>query len=98
MVRAMLLAALLFLVGAQIAVADDSERSEGIITAVHQNDFVLASDGRQIVVDVSALGGVTAAIAPGQAIAVIGSMAPDSHKFAARRLEPQPRARDRHPR
>ena len=87
MARAMLLAALLFLVGAQIALADDSERIEGIITTVHQNDFVLASDGKQIVVDVSALGGVTAAIAPGQAIAVIGSMAPDNHKFVAKRLE-----------
>jgi hypothetical protein len=87
MVRAMLLGALLFLVGARIVVADDSERIEGIITAVHQNDFVLASDGRLIVVDVSLLGGVTAAFAPGQAIAVIGSMTPDSHKFVAKRLE-----------
>jgi hypothetical protein len=87
MAKTMLLAALLFLVDTEIVMADDSDRIEGIITAVHQNDFVLASDGRLIVVDVSALGGVTAAIAPGQAIAVIGSMAPDGHRFVARRLE-----------
>ncbi len=86
--RRALFAALCFLIAAGIAMADDSERIEGIITAVHQNDFVLDSDGRQIVVDMSSLGGVTAAITQGQAIAVIGGMAPDGQKFIARRLEP----------
>jgi len=80
-------AALCFLIAAGIAMADDSERIEGIIMAVHQNDFVLDSDGRQIVVDMSSLGGVTAAITQGQAIAVIGGT-PDGQKFIARRLEP----------
>ncbi len=83
----MLLTALLFLVAAGMAVADDSERIEGIITAVHQNDFVLDSDGTQIVVDMSSLGGVTAAITQGQPIAVIGRMAPGGRSFIARRLE-----------
>jgi len=83
----MFLTALVFLVAAGIATADDSERIEGIITAVHQNDFVLDSAGRQIVVDMSSLGGVTAAIAQGQAIAVIGRMTPDGQKFIAGRLE-----------
>jgi len=83
----MFLTALVFLVAAGIATADDSERIEGIITAVHQNDFVLDSAGRKIVVDMSSLGGVTAAIAQGQAIAVIGRMTPDGQKFIAGRLE-----------
>jgi len=83
----MFLTALVFLVAAGIATADDSERIEGIITAVHQNDFVLDSAGRKIVVDMSSLGGITAAIAEGQAIAVIGKMAPDGQKFIAGRLE-----------
>jgi len=83
----MFLTALVFLVVAGIATADDSERIEGIITAVHQNDFVLDSAGRKIVVDMSSLGGVTAAIAQGQAIAVIGRMTPDGQKFIAGRLE-----------
>ena len=86
-VRRMFLTALVFLVAAGIATADDSERIEGIITAVHQNDFVLDSAGRKIVVDMSSLGGITAAIAEGQAIAVIGKMAPDGQKFIAGRLE-----------
>ena len=86
-VRRMFLTALVFLVAAGIAAGDDSERIEGIITAVHQNDFVLDSAGRKIVVDMSSLGGVTAAIAQGQAIAVIGRMAPDGQKFIAGRLE-----------
>ena len=83
----MFLTALVFLVAAGIAAGDDSERIEGIITAVHQNDFVLDSAGRKIVVDMSSLGGVTAAIAQGQAIAVIGRMTPDGQKFIAGRLE-----------
>jgi len=80
-----LLVALLLV--ATSATAADSQRIEGLITAVHRNDFVLSSDGRQIVVDVSALGGVTAAIAEGQRIAVIGTMAPGGQTFRAIRLE-----------
>lgn len=83
----MLLAALLLIATGSAVAAEDSQRIEGLITAVHRNDFVLSSDGRQIVVDVSALGGVTAAIAEGQRIAVIGTMAPGSQTFHAIRLE-----------
>jgi hypothetical protein len=75
------------LVIATSAVAEDTQRIEGLITAVHHNDFVLNSEGRQIVVDVSSLGGVTAAIAQGQRIAVIGTMAPGGQTFHASRLE-----------
>ncbi len=89
----MFVTALLFLVAAGITVADDSERIEGIVTAVHQNDFVLDSDGRQIVVDMSSLGGVTVAITQGQPIAVIGRMAPGGRSFIARRLESASRGR-----
>jgi len=54
---------------------------------VHPNDFVLSRAGRQIVVDVSAIGGVTAAIAQGQRLAAIGTMAPGGQKYIAIRLE-----------
>ena len=74
-------------VAAGIAVADDTERIEGVVIAVHQNDFVLDRDGRQVVVDMSALSGVTAAITERQPVAVIGSMAPDGQRFTAHRLE-----------
>lgn len=70
-----------------VVVADDTVRIEGIIVAVHQNDFVLESNGQHIVVDMSLLGGITAAIVQGQAIAVIGTMASDGKTLSARRLE-----------
>jgi len=82
----MLLAALLLVAAGSAAAADDSRRIEGLIAAVHRNDFVLISDGRQIVVDVSELGGVTAAIAQGQRIAVIGTMSPGGQTSHAIRL------------
>jgi hypothetical protein len=87
MVRLTLAAALLFAVAIAAAAADDTERIEGIIIAVHQNDFVLGRDGRQVIVDMSALGGITAAIAEGQPVAVIGRMAPGGQRFIAQRLE-----------
>ena len=87
MVGRVLVAALFCLVASSIAVADDSERIEGVVTAVHRNDFVLDRDGRQIVVDMSSLGGVTAAIAQGQRVAVIGRTAPGGRTFIAARLE-----------
>jgi hypothetical protein len=87
MVRLTLAAALLFAVAAGIAVADDTERIEGVVIAVHPNDFVLDGTGRLVVVDMSALGGVTAAIAVRQPVAVIGKMAPDGQRFIAHRLE-----------
>jgi hypothetical protein len=83
----MLLAALLLVVSSSATAAEDSQRIEELITAVRRNDFVLSSDGRQIVVYVSSLGGVTAAIAHGQRIAVIGTMAHGGQTFHAIRLE-----------
>lgn len=88
--RRILAATVFLLVAAGAALADDDARIEGVVTAVHQNDFVLSRNGRQIVVDMSPLGGVTAAIAQGQPVAVIGRMAPDGQRFIARRLEPSP--------
>src|SRR5207237_7183943 len=67
-VRRMFLTALVFLVAAGIATADDSERIEGIITACHQNDFVLDSAGRKIGVEMSSLEAIIGGIAKGQAI------------------------------
>ena len=83
----MLLAALILVATGSAAAAEDNQRIEGLITAVHRNDFVLSSDGRQIIVDVSSLGGVTAAIAQGQRIAVIGTMEPGAQTIHAIRLE-----------
>jgi hypothetical protein len=85
--RRVLVAALLLVATSAVAAAEDSQRIEGVITAVHRNDFVLSSDGRRVVVDVSSLGGVTAAIAEGQRIAVIGTMAPGGQTIHAIRLE-----------
>ncbi len=87
MLRFMLAAALLFSVAAGLAVAEETERIEGVVIAVHQNDFVLDGDGRRVIVDMSALGGVTAAIAERQPVAVIGKRAPDGQRFIAQRLE-----------
>ena len=85
--RLLLLAGLLLVATSGLMAANDSERIEGEITAVHRNDFVLSTDGGPIVVDMSDLGGVTAAIAAGQRIAVIGAMAPGGQTFHAIRLE-----------
>ena len=83
----MLLAALLLVATSSATAAEDRQRIEGLIVAVHHNDFVLSSDGRHIVVDVSSLGGLTAAIAQGHRIAVIGTMAPGGQTIHAIRLE-----------
>ena len=85
--RRLVLPALLLVATSGFMAADDSERIEGVITAVHPNDFVLNTDRGPIVVDMSDLGGVTAAIAAGQRIAVIGAMAPGGETFHAIRLE-----------
>ena len=87
----MLLAVFLLLFASGSVTGGDAERVEGVVTVVHQNDFVLEHDGRRIVVDVTSLGGVTAAIAEGQPVAVFGSMAPDGPTFIAIRLAPTPR-------
>jgi hypothetical protein len=87
MKRRMLFATLLLVATVSITAAEDTQRIEGVITDVHHNDFVLSTDGRLIVVDVSSLGGVTAAIAQGQRIAAIGTLAPGGQTFHAIRLE-----------
>ena len=89
--RCVFLAILLVLFASGSVAGGDAERIEGVVTAVHQNDFVLEHDGKQIVVDMTSLGGVTAAIAQGQPVAVIGTIAPDGQRFIATRLEPAPR-------
>ena len=87
MLRRALLAILVVLAAGGVSAADDVLRIEGVITAVHQNDFILERDGEQIVVDMTSLGGVTVAIAQGQPVAVIGRIAPDGQRFIAIRLE-----------
>jgi len=83
----LLLAGLLLVATRGFMAADDSERIEGVITAVHRNDFVLSTESGPIVVDMSDLDGVTAASASGQRIAVIGAMLPGGQTFHAIRLE-----------
>ena len=85
----MLLAVILVLFAGGGVAGGEPERIEGIVTAVHQNDFVLEHDGDQIVVDVTSLGGVTAAIEQGEPVTVIGTIAPDGQRFIATRLEPR---------
>ncbi len=76
--------------------AGDVDRIQGVITELHPQGFILATDGRTVVVDMSALGGITMALAKGQAIAAIGTLAPDGKTFHAVRLEtparPEPAA------
>ena len=88
MLRLTLVAALLLTATVAGAEPDDTERIEGVVIAIHENDFVLDHDGHRVIVDMSRLGGITAAITVRQPLAVIGTMAPDGQRFIARRLEP----------
>lgn len=66
----------------------DSQRIEGMIEAVESPTSVLVrTPDRLITVDVTALWGVTAALAPEQNIVAIGTMEPNADTFRARRLE-----------
>jgi uridine phosphorylase len=67
--------------------AGDVDRIQGVITELHPQGFILATEGRTVVVDMSALGGITMALARGQAIVAIGTLAPDGTTFHAVRLE-----------
>src|SRR2546428_7086994 len=68
--------------------AGDVDRIQGVITELHPQGFILATEGRTVVVDMSALGGITMALARGQAIVAIGTLAPNGKTFHAVRLEP----------
>jgi hypothetical protein len=67
--------------------AGDVDRMQGVITELHPQGFILATEGRTVVVHMSALGGITMALARGQAIVAIGTLAPDGKTFHAVRLE-----------
>ena len=67
--------------------AEDAHRIEGVVTALHAQEFVLLTNDRKtVVIDMSALGGITMALATGQTIVAIGTMAPDGGTFHAIRL------------
>ena len=69
------------------AAAGEVDRIQGVVTELHPQGFVLATEGRTVVVDMSALGGITIALAKGQAIVAIGTLAPNGETFHAVRLE-----------
>ena len=71
-----------------MAGAGDVDRIQGVVAELHPQGFVLATEGRTVVVDMSALGGITMALAKGQAIVAIGTLAPNGKTFHAVRLEP----------
>ena len=71
-----------------MAGAGDVDRIQGVVTELHPQGFVLSTEGRTVVVDMSALGGITMALAKGQAIVAIGTLAPNGKTFHAVRLEP----------
>ena len=79
--------------------AGDVDHVEGVVTEVHVQDVVIVTEDRKlIVVDMSALGGTTMAMATGQSIVAIGTMAPGGDRFHAVRLEtpsahPEPSAK-----
>jgi len=67
--------------------AGDVDRIQAVITELHAQGFILATEGRTVVVDMSAFGGITMPLARGQAIIAIGTLAPDGKTFHAVRLE-----------
>ena len=73
-----------------MAGAGDVDRIQGVVTELHPQGFVLATEGRTVVVDMSALGGITAAVETGESIAAIGTMESGSRTLHAIRLEASP--------
>jgi hypothetical protein len=67
--------------------AGDTDRIEGVVTELRSQAFVMAEEGRTIVIDMSALGGITMALATGQRIVAIGTMEPTGDRLHAIRLE-----------
>jgi hypothetical protein len=62
--------------------AGDVDRIQGVVTELHPQGFVLATEGRTVVVDMAGLGGITMALAKGQAIVAIGTNAGGSRRTA----------------
>ena len=84
----LLCACLIIAMTGSAASAGDIDRIEGVVTELHAQEFVLATKDRKVViVDMSELGGITAALATGQSIVAIGTMAPRGGRFHAVRLE-----------
>ena len=68
--------------------AGDVDHVRGVVTEIHSREFVLVTEDRKsVVVDMSELGGTTMALATGQSIVAIGTMAPGGNRFHAVRLE-----------
>jgi hypothetical protein len=87
--------ALLFagIVAASVAAAAGGgvERLEGTVTELHPQHFVLlTAENKSVVVDISALGGITAALGTGQNIVAIGTMDPGGETLHAVGLESPP--------
>jgi len=67
--------------------AGDLERVEGVVTEVHPRDFVLRAGERELLIDMSELGGITMAIEVGESIAALGSIDSGGRTLHAVRLE-----------
>ena len=67
--------------------AGDLERVEGVVTEVHPRDFVLRAGEREMLIDMSELGGITMAIEVGESIAAVGSIDSGGRTLHAVRLE-----------
>ena len=78
----------LFSNGFIAAQATDHECIEGIVEAVHgPNTVLVRTQDRLVTVDLSVLGGVTAALTPGQSITTIGTMEASREVIHATSLE-----------
>jgi hypothetical protein len=64
-----------------------SRTCRGIATEVHPRDFVLRAGERDMLIDMSELGGITMAIEVGESIAAIGSIDSGGRTLHAVRLE-----------
>jgi len=70
------------------AVPLETTRVEGVIEAIRSpNAVILRTSTGPVTVDLSRLGGVTAAVEQGQPIAAVGVMEPDGHVLHATNLE-----------
>jgi len=78
----------LFSTGLRAAQATDHERVEGVVEAIHgPNVLLVGTRDRLVTIDLSALGGVTAAVTRGQKIAAIGTMEKSGEVIHATSLE-----------
>ena len=73
---------------AAAAGGSDHDRIEGVVEAIQSPNAVrVRTPDRVITVDLTALGGVTAAVTPGERIVAVGTMEPGDDIFRANRLE-----------